>query len=194
MGNIKQVFIDNGHGDNTPGKRSPDGRLLEWIFNRHLAAIVYLGVEALGLKVRFVCEENGDVSLTERCKRVNRWLKEGDGICISIHVNAAASDKKWHDARGWGAYVALNASAESKKLATLIAKEMEAVGVKVRKQGVNYYHTQNLAICRDTKCPAVLTENLFMDNLEDVKLLLDEDFVKKLAKAHVNAIKKYIDQ
>ena len=25
-----KVLIDNGHGENTPGKRSPDGRLREW--------------------------------------------------------------------------------------------------------------------------------------------------------------------
>nr|DAT77576.1 MAG TPA: MurNAc-LAA [Caudoviricetes sp.] len=29
-------------------------------------------------------------------------------------------------------------------------------------------------MCRDTKCPAVLTENLFQDNKEDVEFLLSE--------------------
>lgn len=29
-------------------------------------------------------------------------------------------------------------------------------------------------MCRDTKCPAILTENLFQDNKEDVDFLLSE--------------------
>lgn len=31
-----KVLIDNGHGENTPGKRSPDGRLREWAYSRKL--------------------------------------------------------------------------------------------------------------------------------------------------------------
>lgn len=29
-----KILIDNGHGQSTPGKRSPDGRFLEFLFNR----------------------------------------------------------------------------------------------------------------------------------------------------------------
>lgn len=32
-----KILIDNGHGRETPGKRSPDGRLLEYAQNRLLA-------------------------------------------------------------------------------------------------------------------------------------------------------------
>ena len=32
-----KILIDNGHGQNTPGKRSPDGRFLEFRFNRTIA-------------------------------------------------------------------------------------------------------------------------------------------------------------
>ena len=31
------LLIDNGHGKNTAGKRSPDGRLMEWEFARKVA-------------------------------------------------------------------------------------------------------------------------------------------------------------
>lgn len=34
-----KILIDNGHGNNTPGKRSPDGRLLEWAYTREIADI-----------------------------------------------------------------------------------------------------------------------------------------------------------
>jgi len=32
-----KILIDNGHGQSTPGKRSPDGRFLEFLFNRTIA-------------------------------------------------------------------------------------------------------------------------------------------------------------
>lgn len=32
-----KILIDNGHGNDTPGKRSPDGRLLEWAYTREIA-------------------------------------------------------------------------------------------------------------------------------------------------------------
>ena len=42
-----KVLIDNGHGENTPGKRSPDGRFREYKYNREIAAAV---VEHLKLR------------------------------------------------------------------------------------------------------------------------------------------------
>lgn len=35
-----KILIDNGHGSNTLGKRSADGRFLEYRFNRDIAAEV----------------------------------------------------------------------------------------------------------------------------------------------------------
>ena len=29
-----KILIDNGHGEDTPGKQSPDGRLAEWAYRR----------------------------------------------------------------------------------------------------------------------------------------------------------------
>ena len=57
-----------------------------------------------------------------------------------------------------------------------------------------WYWPQNLGICRDTNCAAVLTENLFQDNREDVELLHNEEFFVKLCNAHVRGIETYIKQ
>ena len=35
-----KVLVDNGHGVETPGKRSPDGRLREYKYAREIAASV----------------------------------------------------------------------------------------------------------------------------------------------------------
>ena len=47
-------------------------------------------------------------------------------------------------------------------------------------------------MCRDTKCAAVLTENLFQDNIDDVKYLLSNEGKTAIADLHVNAISNYI--
>ena len=50
------------------------------------------------------------------------------------------------------------------------------------------FWVQNLAICRDTRCPAVLTENLFMDNKDDLAFMLSEAGIETIANLHINAI------
>ena len=54
------------------------------------------------------------------------------------------------------------------------------------------YWQQNLAICRDTNCPAVLTENFFQDNKEDVEYLLSPEGKQTVAQIHIDGIVKYL--
>ena len=53
------------------------------------------------------------------------------------------------------------------------------------------YQTANLAICRDTVCPAVLTENMFHDNRQDVDFLMSEQGFRAIVDLHVAAIREY---
>ena len=43
-----KILIDNGHGIDTPGKRSPDGVLREYAWNRHIAGRVVSALTDLG--------------------------------------------------------------------------------------------------------------------------------------------------
>ena len=74
-----------------------------------------------------------------------------------------------------------------------LAQAAEKNGLRVRKYTPQQpFITQNLAICRDTSCPAVLTENLFQDNKEDVDFLLSEEGKQLITKVHVDGILSYI--
>lgn len=196
-----EILIDNGHGSNTAGKCSPDKTHREYLWSRAFADRL---VNALGLRlgsgghVRRIVTESWDVSIRERVRRVNAVCKEvgkWNVLVVSLHNDAMPpNDNQWHSARGFSARVSLNASAKSKILATYIAQAMDVEGVKVRKPLPNqWYWMQNLGICRDTDCAAVLTENLFQDNRDDVKLLQDEAFLDKLCSAHVKGIEDYIN-
>ena len=65
------ILIDNGHGYDTKGNRSPDGRLLEYKYAREIAASVHRQLVSLGYDARLLVPETNDVSLTERARRAN---------------------------------------------------------------------------------------------------------------------------
>lgn len=190
-----KVLIDNGHGENTPGKRSPDGRLMEWAYTRDIADRVVFELRDRGIDAERIVREYSDVPLSERCRRVNEIYKETGkkAILISIHCNAAGSGASWMGARGWSVFVSNNASKNSKKLANSLAQVAECIPVLVRKpMPSQLYWEQNLAICRDTNCPAVLVENFFQDNKEDVEYLMSADGKREVVRIHVEGIIKYL--
>ena len=192
-----KVLIDNGHGVDTAGKRSPDGRLLEYAYAREIAARLEEELKANGIEAERIVPEDEDISLKERVRRANELYAAAgkEAILVSIHCNAAGDGTDWMSAQGWSAYVAKNASTASKTFASCLIGAAEAEGLKVRKYSPGEpYWTQNLAICRDTNCPAVLTENLFMDNKEDVDYLLSEEGKRAIVALHVAGIRDYLGQ
>lgn len=190
------VLLDNGHGAGTPGKRSPDGRLKEYRWARETASLVALALRGHGVDARLLVPEEEDVPLRERVARANAACRERgkDGILlVSVHVNAAGNGKGWHQASGWQACVSRNASAASRRLAACLCEAAEERGLKVRRHTEKEpWWPQNLAICRDTPCPAVLTENLFMDNRADADYLLSERGRLALAEVHADGIADFI--
>lgn len=190
-----KVLIDNGHGENTPGKRSPDGRLMEWAYSREIADMVVAGLRKKGIDAERIVKEDSDVPLSERCRRANNIYRNTGkkAILVSIHCNAAGSGASWMNAQGWSAFVSNNASLNSKKLAESLAQVAECIPVPIRKpMPGQLYWQQNLAICRDTNCPAVLTENFFQDNKEDVEYLLSREGKDTVARIHIEGILKYL--
>lgn len=187
------VLIDNGHGKETPGKRSPDSRLREWAWTREIAQALTDRLRFEGITAERIVPEDTDISLKERCRRVNAIARTTPAILVSIHVNAAVSINKWCTARGWCVFVSPNASGESKRLAQTLYKSALNQNLQGNRAipGCQYW-VQNLAMCRDTICPAVLTENLFMDNREDCNFLLSPEGKKHIVDLHVEGIKRYI--
>lgn len=191
-------LLDAGHGCNTPGKCSPDKRLLEYQWAREMVQRIAKKLQALGVPVHILVPEDADIKLNERTRRANALCKQhGANKCllVSVHNNAAGGDGKWHDATGWSGFVAPKCSANSKRLAQLLYAEAAKAGLKGdRCVPACKYWVGNFAIVRDTNCPAVLTENLFMDNRQECDYLLSEYGKETLAQLHVNAIVNYINE
>lgn len=192
------LIIDNGHGDPplTGGKCSPDKTILEYYWARDVAKRIAEKAKAAGITPIILVPEITDIPLNTRTRRVNDLCRKyGTKNCIllSIHINAAGGDGKWHNARGFCGFVSLNASSNSKRLAQLLWEQADKAGLRGnRVVPPERYWVKNLAMCRDTNCPAVLTENLFMDNREDAEYLKSETGKETIANLHVAAILEYI--
>lgn len=195
MNNIK-ILIDNGHGKDTPGKCSPDKSLREYKWTRDLAQRVTRELSNKGFDAILLTPEDTDISLKERVHRANAWcsrLGSKNVVLVSIHNNAAGADGRWHDATGFSVFISKNASSNSKRLAQIFTGKATEKGL----MGNRYipdekYWVQSLAMTRDTKCPAVLTENLFQDNKDDVAYLLSREGKQAITDLHVEAIIEYI--
>lgn len=189
-----KVLIDNGHGANTPGKRSPDGRLREYAYAREIAGRVVFELRKKGIDAEQIVKEEVDVPLSERCRRVNEY-KASEAILISIHCNAAGGGSTWMQARGWEAWTSMGQT-KADKLATCLyeAAEKYLPGMKIRKDitDVDPDKESGFYILKHTKCPAVLTENLFQDNRTDVDFLLSEAGKRAIVDLHVNGIINYL--
>jgi len=196
-----RILIDTGHGEDTKGKRSPawkDGsQLLEWKYTREIALEVVKQIRAHGHDASLLVTEDKDISLTERCRRVNNIAKSvGPKNCllVSIHVNASAEGK----AQGWEVHTYTGQSI-SDVYATIFWKEAETIlaGKTAKMRGdwadKDPDFDSNFAMLRDTFCPSVLTENLFMDNEKDCKFLLSDSGRKAIVDIHVNGILKIIN-
>lgn len=189
-----KILIDNGHGEDTKGKCSPDGRLKEYAYTREIASRVVTALRSKGLDAELLTPETEDISLEERVRRANRY-PAAETILVSVHCNAAGNGSDWMSARGWEAWTSVGQT-KADKIATCLydAAEKALSGMKIRKDIVDGDPDKESGfyILKHTKCPAVLTENLFQDNREDVDFLLTEEGKQKITGLHVEGICKYL--
>ena len=194
-----KILIDNGHGENTPGKRSPDGKFREYLYAREVATSIERRLLMQGYDVELITREMIDVPLEERARRVNEIcgrVGAGNVVLVSIHCNASRSGE-WGKARGWSAYTS-KGKTKSDELATMLYVEAAKnfTGQTIRKEfsDGDPDWEEGFYILRKTKCPAVLTENFFMDNEQDLAYILSKEGYEAVVTTHVDAIKKYVEE
>jgi N-acetylmuramoyl-L-alanine amidase len=193
---MNTLLIDNGHGKETPGKRSPllpDGRrLLEWEFTRAVAKRCVELAPQYGLNVVILVPEDSDIALSERAARANRYMKAHRNercVLLSIHGNAAGNGNSWMTARGWEAWTTVGKT-NSDKLAEQLynaARKFFPSDTKFRmdKADGDQDKESNFTVIYKAICPAVLTENFFYDNLEDCRYMLSYEGIDAIARAHL---------
>ena len=193
-----KILIDNGHGHNTPGKRSPDGKFREYAYNREIAKRIVADLIDRGYDTELLVPEDNDISLEERVRRVNALCSahgKSNVILVSVHVNAAGNGSKWTNATGWSVYTSKGQTASDKLAECLCEATIKNFpGKRIRtdySDGDSDWEA-NFYILRHTMCPAVLTENFFMDGL-DLEFLQSKAGKQAIVDTHVEGIIEYIE-
>ena len=201
-----KILIDNGHGIQTKGKRSPDGKLLEYSYTRDLARQVVKILKSRGYDSELLVPEDDDIPLSERVRRVNEICLtyepscpaptgHPDVILISIHINAAGDGTKWMNATGWSCYTC-KGQTESDRLADSLYKaaeqilENQVIRTDYARDGDPDWE-ENFYILRHSLCPAVLVEQFFMDNKKDLAYLISDEGKRNLIDVIVGGIEAY---
>ena len=207
------ILIDAGHGSTTLGKQSPvlseemsissdfteNGRFKEWKYNRVIADMVVTKLKSMGYDARLLVTEERDISLSERIRRINTICnKEGAGnvLLISVHSNAVGDSSSWMNGKGWEAYTT-RGKTKSDTLAEFIYKRAEKnmPDRKIREDWTDGDRDKeaDFYIIKKSYCPAVLTENFFYDNKDDLKYLTSDEGVHCVVRTHVEGIIDYVE-
>ena len=188
------LILDAGHSFSTAGKRNETENFYEWKFNNDMQYKIKARCEELGIKV-FLTNPNpnkvSDISLTTRASLANDyWIKNNKckSIFISIHANAFSNS----NVRGTETYHAGNASTTSKNFAKVLNDNIVLVMKKIdpasKDRGVK---SENFTVIYKASMPSVLCEYGFYSNLDDLKILKNNQ--DELVEATVKAICGYFN-
>lgn len=178
-------------------------RFYEYLFNRVTGRKIADTLRSMNITVHEIISKNEDkvdISLSERVRRTNSICnKYGAGNClfISIHSNAAGNGTKWMQGRGWSAYTT-KGKTKSDEFATILYKYADKYfkrdNQKIRKDMSDNDPDQesNFTVIYGAKCPSVLTESFFYDNINDLKYLVSKQGQQAIVNTHVDAICEYI--
>lgn len=177
-----RVCLDAGHGIETAGKRSPDGSLAEYEFNRDVTNRIKNILEKHDVEVLLTCDDEHDVDLKVRCEYAN--ANKAD-YYISIHANA--HKEYWTDANGWEIHI-VGKGGKAEQLAKAIHKHsISELGLRDRGIKVSSFQ-----VLRDTDMPAVLIEHGFYTNKEECEKLKDSTFRQKCAECDAKGILEHL--
>lgn len=182
------IALDDGHGINTIGKRTPIipeiGRYIkENEFNKAVITIMDRYLRDIGFRTLLVAPTDKDTSLKARTDLAN--IKKAD-VYVSIHYDAVSN--LWGEVEGHSIFVYPgNLNKKSGKLAECIAEFLKQ-GTTQKWRGIKEL---NLHVLRETNMPAILSENGFMNNLREAKLMIKQEFQNEVATEHVKGLCKY---
>ena len=171
-----KIYIDPGHGGTDPG--SIGNALQEKNFTLQIATRIRDILVAEYENVSTRMSRIGDVtrSLSQRTNDANAW---GADFFLSVHINAGGGT-------GFESYIYPGLSTPTKTYQNIIHEEIIKL-VDFRDRGEK---TANFHVLRETRMPALLTENGFIDTVADANKLKSSSFIETIARGHVNGIAK----
>ncbi|UOE95345.1 N-acetylmuramoyl-L-alanine amidase [Alkalihalobacillus sp. LMS39] len=171
---MTKIFIDPGHGGDDAGAEANGLQEKEIVLDISLHIRDMLLNEYEDVEVKMSRDSDVFVELSERAQMANDW---GADYFISVHSNAGGGT-------GFESYIHTSQAERTVELQNIVHDAIvEEIDVNDRGK-----MTANFVVLRETAMPAILTENLFVDNENDAELLSDPAFLETIARGHVNGI------
>jgi N-acetylmuramoyl-L-alanine amidase len=193
--------IDPGHGPLTQGKKSPifraswwkiGSRFFEFEFNRDIASRLCKMLSEAGVEYMVTVPLDpkwpiGD-ALKFRVDQANAHKSENQKIFLSIHSNAGPTEVQdaWSNAHGVETWF-FHGSKIGAKLATIFNDHIVKATL-LKDRGIKSKEDKQFYVLRKTSMLAILTENGFYNNRQEVEQLMQDGFRQTIAKAHFDAI------
>ena len=185
---VKRVIFDPGHRNNANDWGASGNGLREAEVALEIVnyAVDHLNENYTGHEIKLTRSTNNQIiDLNARDDVADNW---GADVFVSVHLNAANTK-----AKGFETFVYNeNPSAKTVSLQNIMHKEIFLAMQKFGAIEDRGQKRANLAVLRSTNCSAILTENLFIDNASDARLLKDKAFLKAVGQAHAVGVAKYL--
>lgn len=172
-----KIVLDAGHGGTDSGAVGNGLREKDLTLNI-VKKIGDLLAEYEGVEVHYTRTDDRFLELSERAAIANKLKAD---LFLSVHINAGGGT-------GFESYV-YNGNVSSATIAyqnVIHSEIMKAIG-NVTDRGKK---RANYAVLRETNMPAILTENLFIDNTNDAGKLKSEQLLLQIAHGHVEGLVK----
>jgi N-acetylmuramoyl-L-alanine amidase len=192
-GSYNSTYIvcgDDGHGKETAGKRSPSG-IRENEFNHYAKMYMFEALKRCKIACYDVSPTRQDNSLSNRTSLANAQCKTASDtkrvIYISIHYDGYGDGTDFNEVQGLSVYH-YPGSASGLRL----AKAVHSYLVKGTKQKDRGIKTANFHVLRETKMPAILSENGFMTHKWESSLMRNKQFQQEVGEEHCKGICSYL--
>ncbi|MFW5437127.1 N-acetylmuramoyl-L-alanine amidase [Paenibacillus apiarius] len=180
---MKKVWIDAGHGGRDSG--AVGNGVKEKDIALRVATEIAKRIERDYEGVQCLLSRSSDVYLT-LAERTNKANAAGAAVLISIHCNAGGGAGGFESYMYSGTKDAATVALQD-VLHTAVMAKLQQFGVKDRGQ-----KKKDLHMCRESRMPAVLTENLFVDVAADAARLKRPEVIEAIISGHVEGVAKFL--
>ena len=181
-----RIVLDYGHGGSKTGAAYQG--ILEKHLNLDLGQKIYQQLKQLSddIQVMLTRDDDYDIPIASRCALINAHHQQRPiDLVASIHHNAADNI----NAHGFEVYIN-EGNQLTRRHATAIAREIEAIGLTLRNGGVltTQQLGRRLAMIHKVAPPAILIEAGYITNKNDRNTITSASSQAAIAKAIATAI------
>jgi len=185
------------------GESNTPNQFREFAYNRLISKLIVMHfnngdvVSSNNSNTGVLYFDNGNSGRQAHVNKKSESSNHRDTLHVIVHNDALGSGSEWVRGNGWNIFVRIGQPSQSLIYGDVfLGYALNLLGNPTGSQPrVHTAHPRqgmgdkDFVELKDSKCPAVLTENLFYTNKEDLKFLLTKEGVDKIVAIHVNAIR-----